>query len=247
MLDRLRLPRLRLPRFAFLHSVFFRATMIVLLCTLLVTGVLTGLNYQSSRTAAYAAAHERAAMFAEKLSATVVNPMRFGAHDRVDEIIQQYLGDSDGQSLGVLAFDSGGRDFAGLADEEVEPLLRELLTKAKDSGKMAATEDGMELATPIRDNRDTLLGYIAVAWSPEQALAALNGRLREALLITAGVFFLALLGAAIGFSRLIARPLVKVNQAVERVAAGDYALDVPMRQRRDEIGTIAKATNLIGI
>ena len=55
------------------------------------------------------------------------------------------------------------------------------------------------------------------------------------------LFLVTLIATALVFRWMVARPLVQVNAAMERVARGDYAAEVPARRRSDEIGAIANS------
>lgn len=53
--------------------------------------------------------------------------------------------------------------------------------------------------------------------------------------------FVLVLGASFVIGRSVTRPLAKITDLTERLAAGDSAFEVPYTDRRDEVGGLAKA------
>jgi methyl-accepting chemotaxis protein len=78
-----------------------------------------------------------------------------------------------------------------------------------------------------------------------EALAARQAAVtREANLWLAGcIAFAVLIAAALGvlLTRAIARPVTALTEAMRKLAAGDFTVDVPARGRRDELGLMAAA------
>ncbi len=78
----------------------------------------------------------------------------------------------------------------------------------------------------------------------ERVYAALDEDIdRTAWLLSALAVFAGLLAAAgaLLISRGITRPLEKITDVTEAVAAGDGSIDVPYSERRDEIGALARS------
>jgi methyl-accepting chemotaxis protein len=75
-------------------------------------------------------------------------------------------------------------------------------------------------------------------------IARANVRLEKQLLTLAAVMLAAILiGCLISFlvSGSIAGPVVRIAEAIKRIAQHDFAVEIPASDRRDEIGTIAGA------
>ncbi|HEY4164241.1 MAG TPA: methyl-accepting chemotaxis protein [Dongiaceae bacterium] len=67
---------------------------------------------------------------------------------------------------------------------------------------------------------------------------------KEILYISAGIILLIGIALSMLLARSITGPLIRMTTALKKLAAGDRSLDVPETQRRDEIGEMAKATQV---
>lgn len=138
-----------------------------------------------------------------------------------------------------------------LADSEKDPAAmenhgdRSEVVEAGRAGDGTATRVsstlGRELMYIARrvDDGGSLLGFVRVS-VPARSVDEKRGALRQAIL------YAGLLALAIGFilclllARRFARPLRKLTDAAEAIAAGDYNRPVPVAQT-DEIGDLARA------
>ncbi len=78
----------------------------------------------------------------------------------------------------------------------------------------------------------------------DREIAAANAKLAQQALVLAGAIIAAVaLGCLVSFfvSAGIARPVVRIADAIKRIAGGDYDVVIPGTGQRDEIGTIADA------
>ncbi len=64
------------------------------------------------------------------------------------------------------------------------------------------------------------------------------------MLIALALFAVAVVFLVAAVQRGVVRPVVATARLMERLAAGDTALDVPGRKRRDEVGTMARAVEV---
>lgn len=84
-------------KISFFHSVFMRSTLIVFICTLCVTGMLTLLNFSSSKEAAFATAHERLTRSTSDLTGLIISPLRFSAPDRGAQVLAEMMTNLGGE------------------------------------------------------------------------------------------------------------------------------------------------------
>jgi methyl-accepting chemotaxis protein len=86
---------------------------------------------------------------------------------------------------------------------------------------------------------------VTTAVELEGALDEQMGALEHARSITipvsAGVAVVLSLVVSALFSRLIAKPILCMTEAMQRLAAGDIAIDIPAADRKDEVGQMAQA------
>ena len=69
-------------------------------------------------------------------------------------------------------------------------------------------------------------------------------RMRNLLLIAAAVVAAAVAGIGLALARGISGPIARMTGAMERLARDDLAVDVPARDRRDELGAMAAAVQV---
>ena len=76
-----------------------------------------------------------------------------------------------------------------------------------------------------------------------EALAAVV-KIRNNLLLEVSVVLAVLAGLGMLIGRSISRPIVKMTMAMRTIASGDNTIEVPSRERRDEIGEMAQAVQV---
>jgi methyl-accepting chemotaxis protein len=222
------------------HSVFFKATLIVALSAALVTSVMAWTNYAGARNMAISAAKEHAESVSPMIARQISGALRFDKAEQAIAFLNTVVSDAAGDSTGALAVNLEGKVFAqSLAGGNPEALTDAAL-EALFSGAPFRAVDGFTFSVPVTAGEEGIIyGALASTWVPDRALAGLKHDLLGTLVLTAAIFAAALVGAAFAFHRVIARPLHRVNRAMQRVAAKDYGTGIPERGRRDEIGAIA--------
>ena len=232
-----------LPRFAWAHffrSVFFKATLIVALSVATVTAVMAWVSYRDARTAAVHEAQEHAEAVSPMIARQLSGSLRFGKSDQARAVLDQVIADGQGEGLGAVAINAEGSRVAQSIAGGNADALEEAALEALFSGGAYRSDDGFTYAIPVTAGDEGIIyGALATSWTPDIAIAELQAGLARAAAITGSIFLAALMAAAFAFYRVIARPIARVNAAMTRVAAADYAARVPYLKRRDEIGAIA--------
>jgi len=179
--------------------------------------------------------------------------------------LAEVLGSRDSGVITMLVDDSGvivahpdpnrmAYDLAGQA--ESDKTLAHLAASAADAAAlgqalaatrvtpgvvptlMAGMEDG---SRAVAMARVVNLGWTVVTLVDPRAVAGFRSGPAIAVAASASaVLILALLGAMVGFDRLVLHPLVALTALVRRLARGEYD-DRPPSPRRDEIGQLARA------
>jgi len=98
---------------------------------------------------------------------------------------------------------------------------------------------------PIRDAKGDVVGALGVDVSASEALARLHGLLWNAAFALAISIIVAYLLASIASNRL-ARPLVTIRNAVERITAGDFTKPLQL-DSKDEFGEVAAALDKMAV
>ena len=124
-------------------------------------------------------------------------------------------------------------------------LVRDAATRGQAGALVGNNGPADQLIAPAEDGISALL-------EAEQAqLDRLNAESEAAanmvaMVLVGGLLFSALLSAAIGMllTRMIARPVNQMTDAMRRLADGDKTIDVPAQGRKDEVGEMAEAVQV---
>ncbi len=115
----------------------------------------------------------------------------------------------------------------------------EILTRGRVDGHPVAVMLGA-----LRDYSGRPVAVVELAMDTSGYVAASDAA-RKRMLLLAGVLLLAGLGAAVLVGRTISRPMAAITCATIQVAEGETQLDVPCRDRGDEIGSLARAVKVL--
>ncbi|MCJ2095960.1 cache domain-containing protein [Methylobacterium sp. J-072] len=143
-----------------------------------------------------------------------------------------------------------GKDMAGVQDPTGKYLFRDFVDLAKQKGQgfvdYSWPKAGSDAPVP---KLSYVRGFAPWGWvigtgiyADDTAAILWNAAWRAAAGMLVVIALIALLAAVIG--RRVTRPLLALNQAMHRLAAGDTAAAVPERGRSDEIGTMAGAVQV---
>lgn len=147
-----------------------------------------------------------------------------------------------GRNIGAYAVDLAGEERSKLLNGADEALLRDLAQKAVAQSAPISSQNGLYLAFPTIPYAGAKhTGAIATAWTTAPDIAAMQQSMALDFLKIFGIFLGLVVFAALATHRTVTRPLTQLNNAVDEVAAGNYAIAVPQMNRRDEIGTIARS------
>ncbi len=187
----------------------------------------------------------------------------------VEDIVQQFYGQlaADGSNKAeITLLDPGGGvlvDYDPSARNN-QPYTRDFsvigklnLARGGVEAAQAAVrgENGWMISRHLRKNVEQLNGYArsqgaydypGLGWSvlvrvaQDEAFAAVRGAIvMMTAVIGAAAVLILILG--VGMGTLAARPIRVMTGAMTRLADGDIEVDIPARERHDEIGAMAKA------
>ncbi|MBI1207269.1 MAG: HAMP domain-containing protein [Azospirillum sp.] len=148
--------------------------------------------------------------------------------------------------------------IATLSDAERKAHAQDL---AANLGRYVAAFDKLKVSVATRDKlvRDTLdtIGPAISKTTEDQKLGNLklqdelgpraNADIHQAVNTTIAISAVAVLVAlltAIGLTRVIARPITAMTDAMRRLASGEHGVDIPARDHGDELGKMAAAVQV---
>lgn len=178
----------------------------------------------------------------EMVAMQIGGSVKFGNSVAVEEIVASAATPSGDIWAGAVVANSAGRllhpvgEDIALPSEEVMAQIQTVL----ESGQATSFDNGLTRIVPIMFGGDSsVVGAIMTNWTDAPLVARQMESLKKALFVSALMLGVGLLlfGAAIRY--WVSKPLVQLSDAVETVAEGNYAMQVPHTQRHDEIGQIA--------
>ncbi|MFZ5791314.1 MAG: methyl-accepting chemotaxis protein [Pseudomonadota bacterium] len=165
-----------------------------------------------------------------------------------------------GKQIGIVkaAIESNARlDLA----PDIAASLADLTPRLEAFAK--ATQENVALAfdDPIQADNN-FPGFVKAFDDIEAAMAAVDRKIEAsvaaaqgnagkmariamtAILIASGIGIVLLLLSAAGLVRTVVRPTVAMTEAMGKLAGGDVTVEIPARERRDEIGRMAAAVQV---
>jgi methyl-accepting chemotaxis protein len=225
------------------RSLFFKCTLMVAVCVLLVVAVIEYRNVNVVRDKTETVLSQRAQEITELLSMQMGGSIKFANTEAISETVGKVIETAGEDALGGIVFDRNGT----ILFETEPPLPRDvraegitLAVQSLDDQGNTLSANGMMSAIPSRFGAaNEIVGTVATFWTPEHSIADLAHEQFVTLAIGLGVFLVALLSSGVFLYRRVSRPLTLLNQSMARVANEDYLAKVPYTKRRDEIGKIA--------
>ncbi len=168
--------------------------------------------------------------------------IRFGDSDRLSADIANTLELSDGRALFGVAVNAEGKIIAtaGEASEADQEALAKLGAVSAQTGALENTGDGYFIAAPAMAGAGVVVGSVAMIWSPERAFAEAAPEQLITHVLSGAAFVIMCLLSAFALRSILSRPLKTVGDSINVIADGDYTQPVPLLDRRDEMGAIAR-------
>jgi len=224
-------------------SIFLRAAALSALSTVIVAVAAVAFSIWQTGYVARDGVRDLADVAVANTAGQLAPHVRFGNVAAVQSELDRHA-DLAGQNfVAIMVWDAAGDVIAQVGT----PGNRQLALLADLRGAaLAAAEpqdiNGFTIVAPVLfDGASAAVGTVGAIWSPRAVLATLA--LQRALGLVA------LLALFLGTTYLVIRrlkhavgaPIEALQQAMGRVADGNYGDDVPMQSRLDEVGAIARA------
>ena len=147
----------------------------------------------------------------------------------------------DANAPTMLAIASNGRALTSLGPEIADIEVFEGLAQvALESGEVQTMNLGLYVAYPVQARgTDRVLGVLAIAWNAKNTHALVRSQQLNTVLLSSGVFVIALLVIMWGVRGIVTRPLSDVGRAVRKISAKEFDIELPVAKRRDELGAVA--------
>ncbi len=227
-----------------LQSLFFKCTFMVALCTIVVVATIVTRNAYGMNQILHEKMANRVGVVTGLISDNIGGEVRFANVPALEAAMGQFIETAGEDVLGVLITDASGNTIYQTASPALEGAraqqMQALGQQTLELGGGRSSADGLQHAKPVLFGKDgTAVGSVVTAWTFEHQQATLAEKQKRTLLLALGVLLAALVVAGFSLRHRMSRPLVQLGQAMNKIATGDYAVEVPHTKRRDEIGQIA--------
>ena len=178
---------------------------------------------------------------AELIADSLGGAVHFSRKLVLDAALERLIAAHPGALDWAGIFDASGRQMAAKTPHEPLPGLESTRLMRLTLERALPVVDGYATGTPILLGPDQPpIGVLVVSWSEEAIMASVWTR--AWLLASIGIALMALLTCLAFFlvSLLVSRPIAALDRCLTELAAGNYAVRVPGRRRRDEIGAMAE-------
>ena len=220
------------------RSIFLVSAAVVVACILAVGASLAVMSGAAKRASVIDAVETRALEVTHLIAMQSGGALQFGRPEALAGLLENTLRSSDGQAVAGLGVSRANGPVAETG--AVAPELRALARRAAETGEAAFSPDRLSVAVPaLFGQDDAVAGAVAMQWSTTAPLAAMRAEIARQLAVAGAVTVVATLAAMLFLRRHVSRPLVALTGAMQRIAEGDYAVDLPGQGRGDEIGAIA--------
>lgn len=225
-------------------SVFMKCCLLIAATTLVVAAALTVRN-----DIAFEAAVEKGVQtLGNGVTVTVAarsgGAIRFGDAERLAADLEKILELSEGRAVFGVAVNPEGKIVAeaGVASEAEREQLANLGAASAQTGVLESTGNGYFIAAPAAAGADgsIIVGSVAMIWSPEVAFAEAAPAIMMTHIFAGAAFVIMCLISAFALRSILSRPLQAVGETINTIADGDYSQTVPMLERKDEMGSIAR-------
>ncbi|WP_234988832.1 methyl-accepting chemotaxis protein [Tropicibacter naphthalenivorans] len=210
--------------------------------TIVVAGVLSVQSGRLANQLAVKAVGDQAEKSVDALAVELVKPIRFKASDKITEVGQNTLDIAGESGQALLVIDASGAVLSSFgAVDALGGDFADMAAQALAEGHHVAAENGLWQATPVMLSADEPpIGAAVIAYSADVALASVREQNQMILMTAVTVFVVMMAITVLVLKRVLGRPLATMSGALQTVTDGDYDSKVPMVERADEFGAIAR-------
>ncbi len=224
-------------------SVFVKCSAIMCLTTLSVAVVLIYEAFDISTKVTEKAVQETALKTVESRAVPLYDAVRFNAQDRIKDLLERSIKSAGEIGVAGLVMGTDGAivtssgDIGNARYAEAIALAKAVIA----GGDRKISDDQLVIAAPLRSGEGQVaLGAIAMVWTADPAIAALEGEKRNAMLYGAFVFAIMLAVTVLILRRVIGHPVAQLKDAISEVTQGNYDVKIDLARRGDEFGAIAR-------
>ncbi|MCG7626664.1 methyl-accepting chemotaxis protein [Epibacterium sp. MM17-32] len=172
----------------------------------------------------------------------VAQPVQLGFSGTVERRLA-YVIERAGESFAYTKVIKGDgvvmADIGTLAPQRAER-LDAAATAVLQSGVAQISDNGFSIVYPIASSKGAIRGVLIMVWDPTPVQSAITAALIRDTAIAVGLMIASLLVCFAILKRAVGRPMAQIVAALERIDAGHYDTRLPLSNRRDELGRVAR-------
>ena len=223
------------------RSVFAKTAMLFAICSAVIILTMAIMDARSTGKLAREGVDTQASLIVNMVGHEVGASLHFKNAPAVTELFLRALEEAPETVLSLAAYDLQGVLLAQVGEEPSAAMASAALEAIK-ANHIHTPGDHQTFAHPALFGKDAeVAGAVVMKANANLATELVRDAHIRAYLTGGGLLLISLLALSMPFRRMVSRPLMAVNGAMQRVAAGDYAVEVPALNRHDEIGAIAKS------
>ena len=225
------------------NSLLVKYALIAAIMTLAVVATMSVLQTIDKRSLVQSTLSSRAANVSELLSLQLGEAIKLANEADVSEIAMGVDKAAKPDMRGTVVINTTSNilyetDGSNLAT----PTVIALAQRAIESGAQVTSKDGMVVAAPAVYGRyNAIVGAVVTNWTPEFVLHGHAANELKTILVSIGVFLIALVGITAYLWHAMSRPLDRLGKAMQQISGKKYGISVPYADRGDEVGRIARS------
>lgn len=223
----------------------------ILIMVALVTALTSGLITWNARQTLFAQTESGLALLAANATSgaavQIAGAVKFRKTDLIQSALQGLYDRSEGRLVGGFVVDASLEGLSTLESApEMTAQLAPLVKAAIESKSIQTDPTGMIVVAPaVAAEGAPAVGAVVLEWSA-QILHDQNAAVQMRAMLVALVAFLVFLGVSALYLRsALQRPMKEIEFAMTRVAEGNLSQATPLAARTDEIGSLAKALEVM--
>lgn len=206
------------------------------LSILISAAAISGYSVFASYSAQISQHRKDSLLKSQLFSATLGGAVRFGKVDILTSALERFGDEQPNLVAGTAVFDLDGVPIVSVgettdASATITEALQNDASVLRDQYSVTPIGFGPENATT---------GYLVVSWSLDVLHATIRQWTLILVLVAIGLSALAWFAAYFLIGRIVTRPINSLAGSLGQITVGELNLDVPMTDRQDEIGALAK-------
>lgn len=234
--------RKRRDKVALWQSVLFKCTTMVVVCVLGVVVVIEARSHYSLAHAMHADLAERSREVSTLLAMQLGGAIRFENVTAVEEIVSGVIKEAGRDARGAVVYDAKGKVVYSKTSDVLDAArVQEIAQQSIAENGPTRAADGAITAVPVYfGDKSKPVGAVVTEWTDQFRMADLVRSQSVTVLIAIGMLIVGLPLVITILRVRLTHPLIRLENAMDTIAAGDRQHRVPHLKRLDEIGQMAR-------